>query len=112
MNLMSNASDSLEGRDNKIIKLSLTETLGKVRIGVTDNGIGIKEEDKPNILEAFFTTKPVGKGTGLGLSITSKLVKENDGRLFFESVYGKGTCFYIELLISKSMPTGEFIESA
>ena len=53
MNLMSNASDSLEGRDNKIIKLSLTETLGKVRIGVTDNGIGIKEEDKPNILEAF-----------------------------------------------------------
>lgn len=112
MNLMSNAADALEGRENKEIRLSLSEALGVLRLGVLDNGLGIKDEDKSKILEAFFTTKPVGKGTGLGLSITTKLVKENEGKLYFDSTYGKGTCFYIELNLSRKESKDLPVESA
>ena len=37
-------------------------------LSVRDTGIGMTEEVKARIFEAFFTTKPKGKGTGLGLA--------------------------------------------
>lgn len=65
-----------------------------VKIEIIDNGIGIKDEDKDKIFDAFFTTKDKN-GTGLGLSITKTCIQRMGGTINFESQFGKGTKFSI-----------------
>ncbi len=69
----------------------------KMRIIVSDTGIGIKQEDIPKIFQEFIqldssTTREYG-GTGLGLAITQKLVWLLGGTIHVESTPGKGTNF-------------------
>ena len=66
-------------------------------ISVSDEGIGIAEEDLDRIFEPFFTTKPKGEGTGLGLSLTKKLIEANRGKIEVESVKGRGSTFRLLL---------------
>ena len=70
----------------------------RVRVTIEDNGIGMSEEVKQKLFEAFFTTKPVGEGTGLGLSITRDLIEhKHKGTIAFEPEEGRCTRFVIEL---------------
>jgi CheY-like chemotaxis protein len=72
---------------------------------ISDNGIGIPEEQLEKIFDPFFTTKETGKGTGLGLSTVLGIVKRHHGFLDVTSKPGKGTKFTIYL------PTVESIAS-
>ncbi|WP_292656128.1 response regulator [Nitratifractor sp.] len=72
---------------------------------VQDNGIGISDEQKEKIFEAFAqadagTSRKYG-GTGLGLAISSKLVARMGGKLNIESELGKGTTFFFTLTLPK-----------
>lgn len=72
-----------------------------IKISVEDTGIGVAEEDIPHLFQKFYRvdnsdTREVG-GTGLGLSIARKLVEAMHGKLWVESVVGKGSIFYISL---------------
>lgn len=72
-----------------------------MRFSVTDTGIGISDEKKEKIFEAFeqedsTTTQRYG-GTGLGLSIARALVDLMGGKLHLESQKGKGSTFAFEL---------------
>jgi two-component system NtrC family sensor kinase len=60
-------------------------------VEVTDNGIGISNEDANNIILPFYTTKDEGKGTGLGLSICYQIIKEMGGTLEITSDIFYGT---------------------
>ena len=85
----------------KDVDWSWTEKVdGKVRISVTDDGSGISKRNQAKVFDPFFTTKEVGKGTGLGLSICYGIVQEHGGRLWVESVVGKGSTFTVELPIT------------
>jgi two-component system nitrogen regulation sensor histidine kinase NtrY len=53
-----------------------------VRISVSDNGIGLPEQDRARLTEPYVTHKP--KGTGLGLAIAKKIMEEHGGRLALE----------------------------
>ncbi len=53
-----------------------------MRISVSDNGIGLPEEDRARLTEPYVTHKP--KGTGLGLAIAKKIMEEHGGRLALE----------------------------
>ena len=64
---------------------------------VSDDGVGIVEENLERVFEPFFTTKDVGEGTGLGLSVTHGIVSELGGRIDVQSQPGKGSRFTVYL---------------
>jgi len=74
-----------------------------VVISITDNGDGIPIDVQERIFEPFFTTKEVGVGTGQGLAIAHNVVvKSHGGQIWFESVEGQGTTFFIKLLMTQT----------
>jgi signal transduction histidine kinase len=82
-NLIKNAMDAMPGGGS--IEIKLEDTLSDVKITVSDNGTGIKEEDRAKIFEPFFTTKSIGQGTGLGLATAYGIVKMHKGQISAES---------------------------
>jgi len=81
------------------IKVDLTHTQELHIIKVSDNGIGIKEENKHKIFAPFFTTKTSYKsGSGIGVYVVKRIIEENHkGKIRFTSTYMQGTTFIIEL---------------
>lgn len=68
-----------------------------IRIEITDNGVGISEEDVPHIFEPFFSTKEKESGIGLGLAIVHGIVQSHKGRTDVKSERGKETTISITL---------------
>lgn len=62
---------------------------GAVVIGIIDHGVGMSEETKRRLFEAFYTTKR--NGTGLGMMITQEVIKKHGGSIRVESQEGKGS---------------------
>jgi PAS domain S-box-containing protein len=85
LNLMNNAFQAVEGREDRWIALSVSSHDEGVALRVSDSGPGIPDELRERVFQPFFSTKPVGKGTGLGLSISRGLVEEFGGQLRIES---------------------------
>jgi len=85
------------------VKVTLLHTDNHWHISVTDNGVGIKEEDTAKIFAPFFTTKPSGtSGMGMGMYIIKRMIVEQmKGKIWFESRYLHNAVFFI------SLPTGE-----
>jgi signal transduction histidine kinase len=65
-----------------------------VCICVKDKGIGIPRSEINKIFEPFYSTTD---GIGLGLHISSKIIEKHKGFIGVESIYRKGTNFYILL---------------
>lgn len=69
-------------------------------LSIADTGIGIPSEDVPRIFERFYKvdrSRAYSGGTGLGLAIAKHLVEGHSGRLWVESVEGRGSTFYFTL---------------
>ncbi len=66
---------------------------------IRDRGIGIPEEDRTNLFEAFYRCGNVGEtpGTGLGLVIVKRCVELHGGRLTIDSKVGEGSTFTVRL---------------
>ena len=74
-----------------------------VYISVTDNGIGIPDEDKKFLFSKFFRSSNVLKhetqGSGLGLYIAKSIIEKAGGRIGFESQLNKGSTFWVTIPI-------------
>ena len=98
-NLLSNA---LKYTSNGEVKFTARlDENNKLHFSVKDSGIGIRDEDKSKLFEPF-EQLDIRKnknivGTGLGLAISYNLCKIMGGHLSFDSVYGEGSTFYIEI---------------
>lgn len=106
VNLVRNALDAIEERSPETPYLGITAELcedpdegARIAITISDNGIGIEEEDLKQIFDLFYTSKPPGKGTGLGLSIVHNILNKLGGDISVESEVGVGTSFILMLPI-------------
>jgi two-component system, OmpR family, phosphate regulon sensor histidine kinase PhoR len=89
--------------DRGRITIGATPADGKIKVSVADTGAGIPQEDLPRIFERFYKVdRARGKsGTGLGLAIARHVVEAHGGRIWAESVEGKGATFYFTLPAAK-----------
>ncbi len=98
-NLLSNAV-KFTPEGGKVV-LEAARTVDGWVITVSDTGIGIKEEDRERIFQAFTQVDASYarryQGTGLGLTLVRKFVEMHGGRIDLTSHFGKGTSFRITL---------------
>src|SRR5256885_9752620 len=94
MNLVVNARDAMP-RGGKLFIATRNITLDDhyatehkgvasgeyVMLSVSDTGVGMSDEIKARVFEAFFTTKPKGKGVGLGLATCQTIVEQCGGHI-------------------------------
>lgn len=75
--------------------------IDEVRFAVRDTGIGIPVEDVPRIFERFYRVDKsrTGSGTGLGLSIAKHIVEAHNGKIWAESIEGRGSTFFFSIPI-------------
>lgn len=82
------------------ICLSLTRQKEKFHLSVTDNGIGIPDEDKKRIFDRFYRvekSRSTKDHFGLGLSIAYEIVKAHGGSIQVSDAEGGGSCFTVVL---------------
>ncbi len=87
--------------DDKSVTISQVVKGNKVRVSVTDTGVGIAPEDIPYIWDRYYKVDKVHKramvGTGLGLSIVKGILESHGAAYGVESVIGEGSTFWFEL---------------
>ena len=94
-NVMSNAVEAAEGRENPEIVFSAYTIDGLVNIILQDNGVGIPPEKERYLFRPFFTTKH-GKA-GLGLVIAQRILAMMGGEIRVNSTHRKGTTVTLSL---------------
>jgi C4-dicarboxylate-specific signal transduction histidine kinase len=105
VNLIRNACQSLMQihHGNRILKLSITSDAGKAFITVSDNGVGISEENMAKIFTYGFTTKTGGHGFGLhsamfaAREMNCSITVKSDGP-------NQGATFILELPLATATP--------
>lgn len=98
LNLLNNAADAMpNGGTVRVETKAEKDEHGKklVAVSVSDNGIGITQDEQKRIFEPFFSTKDLRQGAGLGLSIAARIVREHEGTIELASEPGVGTTFTI-----------------
>ncbi len=95
-NLLNNAHYACLNVSNPQVTIALVADRDIAKISVCDNGVGIPPEIEQQIMQPFFTTKPIGTGTGLGLSIALGIAKSNQGDLYLDRSFSN-TCFTLKL---------------
>jgi len=99
-NLVSNAVKYTDPKkEEQTASISLERKGAHIFIKVSDNGLGIPQQDLPHIFTRFYRTELTReiKGTGLGLAICKTIVEIHNGTISVESELKKGTTIIISL---------------
>jgi two-component system NtrC family sensor kinase len=91
-----NASEAVLENGEIVISTKNPDS-GTIKLEISDNGIGIPEDDIPHIFQPFFSTKHDTSGIGLGLAIVHGIVKSHNGKIEVKSEIGKGTTISVIL---------------
>ncbi|MFT8373408.1 MAG: cell wall metabolism sensor histidine kinase WalK, partial [Liquorilactobacillus satsumensis] len=98
-NIMNNAIKY--SPDGGVITCRLLETHNHVILSISDQGLGIPKKDVAHIFDRFFRVDKARSraqgGTGLGLAISKEVIEMHGGKIWVDSVEGKGSTFYISL---------------
>ncbi|MDE5779021.1 MAG: HAMP domain-containing histidine kinase [Lachnospiraceae bacterium] len=98
INLLKNASDYSD--DGKNIWIIVEQTNVFMRIYIKDEGMGIAENELPNIFKRFYRVHQEvnPNSVGIGLSLTKSIVEGMGGSISVQSREGKGTCFILTFM--------------
>ena len=103
-NLIDNAI-KFTGENGKIgLKTTIDDK--NVIVGISDTGIGIKEEELKLIWDRFHMvdkSRTAKKGTGLGLSIARQIINQHGEKIWVESKEGEGTTFYFTIKLGENI---------
>jgi PAS domain S-box-containing protein len=94
LNLLRNASDAMSTIDDRPRDLLIRtgpDDNNRVRLSVSDVGIGFEPQAVGKLFEAFYTTK--NEGMGIGLSVSRSIVERHEGRLWATPNSGPGVTF-------------------
>jgi two-component system phosphate regulon sensor histidine kinase PhoR len=84
-----------------LVNVDVSKEVGKIRISIADQGLGIPPEDMPNLFERFFRARNVTlaeiPGSGVGLYIVKSIIEDLKGQIKVKSEINKGTTFIITL---------------
>lgn len=99
VNLILNALHAMEDKpiEERLVEIAIKDAGDEALLEVSDRGAGMTAEQKDQIFEPFYTTKPVGKGTGLGLWVSLQIIEQHKGSLEVDSTPGQGSTFRIRL---------------
>lgn len=98
-NLLINALDAVQAVKLRQITIDVALGEDRVRVGVTDTGIGVLADSRDRIFDFFFTTKG-DRGTGIGLSISRQLVEQLGGHLSLDP-HSPETRFVVDLPLTR-----------
>jgi signal transduction histidine kinase len=85
------------------ITIKSMEETGQQIIQVIDTGLGIPSDEQSQIFNKFFRASNAPRdiqGTGLGLAIVKTIVENHHGRIWVDSILGKGSTFTIVIPIA------------
>ncbi len=94
--ILVNATEAVS-ENGEVLFRTMNPDESHIQIEISDNGVGINEEDIPHIFEPFFSTKENASGIGLGLAIVHGIIQNHKGRVEVKSDRGKGTTISITL---------------
>ena len=92
-NIIKNAIQAIGKKEDGNITIKIKDSVEFYNVEISDNGCGIREEEKKKIFMPNFTTK--SSGMGVGLSIVYDILETLGGSISFESEVGKGSIFSI-----------------
>jgi signal transduction histidine kinase len=95
VNLIQNAIEAIPRERAGIVQVSASAASEEIFLSISDNGVGIPEEDLDKIFEPLYTTKL--KGTGLGLSIVSATISRHGATIHVKTRKDVGTTFTVRL---------------
>lgn len=96
-NIAMNAVEAMTGRQDAMLRVELTIHKRELVIEIADNGPGMSREQRQQMFEPFYTTKPGGGNFGLGLPYALHVMRKHKGTLNMRSKPGEGTTFYMAL---------------
>ncbi len=87
-----------------VIEIDVVHLNDKIKVSVTDNGIGISEDFHKEMFMPYsrFHCQDEYEGTGLGLTIVKEIIDKHEGEISCSSNVGKGTTFEITLPFEKA----------
>jgi two-component system sensor histidine kinase/response regulator len=98
-NLLSNAIKFTKAGGT--VEISATHDKNTLKVAISDTGIGIPDENLPDLFRIDTKTQQVGtageQGTGLGLILCKEFVEQHAGTIWVESEVGRGSTFWFTL---------------
>lgn len=95
INLINNAATSIAASGEVEVRIAPGED--EVLISVSDSGTGMTEAQREQLFRRFVSGRPLGNGTGIGLFISQQFVKLHGGRIYVDTITGKGTTMMLAL---------------
>ncbi len=87
--------------ENSRVEISAKINSDTILFSVRDSGVGISEKDQRRLFEPFYQAENMYQhksgGTGLGLAISKGIVESQNGKIWLNSILGKGTIFYFTI---------------
>ena len=91
-------SNAIKFTEKGSVTISASAAGDSVVIKITDTGVGIEQDNMPNLFQKFFKANADAPGSGVGLALSAGIINKHGGKIDVSSKFGSGSTFEITLL--------------